>query len=223
MKKTVAVLLTTAALTALTAPAFAEKRPMNPLIAPNPVIAPNPAAFTDVAEDAVYAQAVAYVQSKGLMNGTGEAAFSPEDQLTRAMLLTTLWRLEGSPVANDQMKYEDVDESAWYAEAVRWATVEKIVTEETAFRPDEALAREELCRMIYAYAQYKDKGFQGTWAFLLPYEDRGDMTEDAYEPVAWCVTSKILDTGDGVLLLPKELVTRGQAAVYLMRLCEVMK
>lgn len=85
------------------------------------------AAFTDVPADAWYAGAVRYCQGEGLMAGTSDSTFAPEDTLTRAMLVTVLWRQAEKPVVNYLMQFSDVPAGQWYSEAVRWAASEKLV------------------------------------------------------------------------------------------------
>ena len=84
-------------------------------------------AFADVPADAWYAEAVAYCQQSGIMSGTTDTTFAPEATLTRAMLVTILWRQAEKPVVNYLMQFSDVPEGQWYSEAVRWAASEKLV------------------------------------------------------------------------------------------------
>ena len=83
--------------------------------------------FADVSADAWYAEAVQYCRENGLMSGTSEAVFAPEAPLTRAMLVTILWRQAKKPVVNYLMRFSDVPENQWYSEAVRWAASEQLV------------------------------------------------------------------------------------------------
>ena len=85
------------------------------------------AGFTDVPADAWYAGAVQYCRENGLMAGTSDTTFAPETTLTRAMLVTILWRQAEKPVVNYLMQFSDVPEGQWYSEAVRWAASEKLV------------------------------------------------------------------------------------------------
>lgn len=85
------------------------------------------AGFADVSADAWYAEAVQYCRENGLMSGTSEAVFAPEAPLTRAMLVTILWRQAKKPVVNYLMRFSDVPENQWYSEAVRWAASEQLV------------------------------------------------------------------------------------------------
>ena len=79
------------------------------------------AAYADLNRNAWYHDAVHYVLEQGLMIGTGSGIFEPDRSLSRAMLATILWRVEGSPAADAPLLFTDVAENAWYAEAVRWA------------------------------------------------------------------------------------------------------
>ncbi len=84
-------------------------------------------AFTDVPAGAWYAEAVEYCRQNDLMNGTSDTTFAPEETLTRAMLVTILWRQAQKPVVNYLMRFSDVLEGQWYSEAIRWAASEKLV------------------------------------------------------------------------------------------------
>ena len=83
--------------------------------------------FADVDADAWYHEAVDYVVRNDLMLGTDSSHFAPNTSTTRAMIVTILWRMEGSPVVNYAMDFSDVATDAWYAEAVRWAAANGIV------------------------------------------------------------------------------------------------
>ena len=85
------------------------------------------AAFSDVPADAWYAEAVEYCRQKNIMDGVSNTTFVPEEALTRAMLVTILWRQAEKPVVNYLMQFSDVLEGQWYSEAVRWAASEKLV------------------------------------------------------------------------------------------------
>ena len=83
--------------------------------------------FSDVDAGAWYAEAVMYCREHDLMAGTGNNQFDPESGLTRAMLVTVLWRQAGSPVVNYLLQFDDVPEGQWYAEAVRWSASEQLI------------------------------------------------------------------------------------------------
>ena len=111
--------------------------------------------FADVAEGAWYYDDVAYACAAGLMDGVSATEFNPGGTMTRAMLVTILWRLEGEPVVNYLMPFADVAEGAWYAEAVRWAASEGVVegVSDTAFAPDDTVTREQLAAILARFME----------------------------------------------------------------------
>ena len=113
--------------------------------------------FTDVPNDAWYAEAVSWAQANGIMDGVSEDSFAPDGAVTRAMLVTILYRLSGSPDMPESdwgYAYEDVDASAWYAAAVYWARMNGVAdgVSDTQFDPDGNITREQLGTMLYRYA-----------------------------------------------------------------------
>ena len=181
--------------------------------------------FTDVSRTAWYHDAVQWAADCGLMNGVSDTLFAPNDPCTRAMVVTMVWRMAGSPVVDYLMPYTDVDQNAWYAEAVRWAASAGAVkgTSETTFSPNEPVTREQLAAILYRYAQAQGKGFTGAWMFLLDYPDAADVSEYANEAMHWMVMHGIITgMGDGTLA-PKDNATRAQIAAMFMRFCEEMK
>ncbi len=116
-------LLTMASCSAAEAPASGKGAAAEPLAAG----ATQTASFSDVPAGAWYAEAVEYCRQRGIMNGVSDTAFAPEETLTRAMLVTILWRQAQKPVVNYLMQFSDVSQGQWYSEAVRWAASEKLV------------------------------------------------------------------------------------------------
>ena len=162
--------------------------------------------FTDVAEGAWYYDAVAYVCRGGLMMGTDETTFSPDNAATRGQLVTILWRLAGSPVLNYLMDYSDVADGAWCAEAVRWAASEGVVTGygNGAFGPDDPVTREQLAVMLYRCAQHLGRDVSiGQDTNILSYTDAFDVSGYAAAALQWaCGAGIIRGTGDGSTLTP---------------------
>jgi len=113
--------------------------------------------YTDVCEANWYYEDVQFVTENDLMNGIGTGQFSPNSALTRAMLVTVLWRLEGKPVENYIMPFTDVTSDEWYTEAVRWAAAEGIVNgyEDSTFQPENPITREQVMAVLHRYAAYK--------------------------------------------------------------------
>ena len=173
--------------------------------------------FADVTEGAWYADAVSYVYANGLMDGVSASEFAPEANMTRAMLVTILWRLEGEPVVNYLMPFADVDGGAWYAEAVRWAASEGIVEGVSAseFAPDAEITREQLAAILWRYA-----GEPATAANLAAYTDAESVSEWATDAMLWATQNGIITGTTADTLAPQGAATRAQCAAMLMRFAE---
>ena len=172
--------------------------------------------FDDVPEDAYYAKAVEWAVENGITNGKGNGLFGSNDPCTRAQIVTFLWRAAGSPVVNYLMPFTDVDEGAYYAEAVRWAASTGIVTglTETAFGTNGVCTRAQAAAMLYRWAQAQGKGFTGAWMFLLPFTD---VPEWAYESVAWCYMNGVATGVSETSFAPGNDCTRAQIVTFLYR------
>lgn len=172
--------------------------------------------FYDVPNDAYYYEAVKWAAEKGVTSGIGNNLFAPNQPCTRAQIVTFLWRAAGSPVVNYRMPFTDVDESAYYAEAVRWAASTGIVTglTETTFGTNDVCTRAQAATMIYRYAQAQGKGFTGAWMFLLPFTD---VPEWAYESVAWCYMNGVTTGVNETAFAPGNDCTRAQIVTFLWR------
>ena len=181
--------------------------------------------FTDVADTAWYADAVQYVYENGLMTGVSESEFGPDGTATRGQIVTILWRLAGSPVVNYAMRYADMDEGAWYGEAVRWAASTGVVTgySESSFGPNDAITREQLAAILYRYVKTQGQGFTGMWYFPLRYDDAASISSWADEAMHWCVMKGLLNGTSETALSPQLTATRTQLAAILQRFCELPK
>ena len=172
--------------------------------------------FYDVPNDAYYYEAVKWAAEKGVTSGIGNSLFAPNQPCTRAQIVTFLWRAVGSPVVNYLMPFTDVDEGAYYAEAVRWAASTGIVTglTETTFGTDSVCTRAQAAAMIYRCAQAQGKGFTGAWMFHLPFTD---VPEWAYESVAWCYMNSVTMGVSETSFAPGNDCTRAQIVTFLWR------
>ena len=172
--------------------------------------------FYDVPNDAYYYEAVKWAAENGITGGVGNSLFAPNQPCTRAQIVTFLWRAAGSPVVNYLMPFTDVDEGAYYAEAVRWAASTGIVTglTETTFGTDSVCTRAQAAAMIYRYAQAQGKGFTGAWMFHLPFTD---VPEWAYESVAWCYMNSVTTGVSETSFAPGNDCTRAQIVTFLWR------
>ena len=174
--------------------------------------------FSDVDTALWYHQALDYVVANGLMNGTGSTTFAPYTELSRGMLVTILWRMEEQPVVNYAMTFEDVAAEAYYAEAIRWAAANEVVTghSSSVFGPDEAITREQLAAILYRYAQY-----QGMEAITLEenlgsFADSGSISAYAVTAMNWAVGQGVINGNGSNMLSPTGTATRAEAAQMLM-------
>ena len=180
--------------------------------------------FADVAADAWYADAVQYVYENGMMSGTSETTFSPDLTTTRGMIVTILYRLEGSPdLSNENLgyPYADVDANAYYADAVYWARQNGIVSGMSAeqFAPNNAITREQMAAILYRYAQFKGYDVSAK-ADLSVYTDAAQVSTYATNAMAWANGAQLITGTSQTTLTPAGNATRAQVATILMRFCE---
>lgn len=176
--------------------------------------------FADVDSGAWYWEAVAYAYHNGLMNGTGPRTFSPEATTTRGMIVTILYRLEGSPAAS-LSRFRDVPEGQYYSNAVAWAAANGVVEgySDGRFGPDDPITREQMAVVLSRYAGYK--GYStGARVSLSAYGDAGDVSPYALEAMQWARAEGLITGTDANLLLPGGSAKRAQIAAILMRFCE---
>ena len=177
--------------------------------------------FADVKEGDWYYECVAYVFQQGLMTGTSDTAFSPNLTTTRGMIVTILYRMEGSPEPPGWAPFADVPQGKYYAHPVAWAAWNGIVNGKTAttFAPEEPITREQLAAILYRYAKFKgyDVSAQGD---LSQFTDRGRIRAYALEAMSWANAEGLI-TGKGKGILdPGGPATRAQVAAILQRFCQ---
>lgn len=176
--------------------------------------------FSDVARDDWFFDDVQYVVQKGIMNGTGNNMFSPYEKTTRAMIVTSLWRLEGSPSEN-YSGFGDVSSGDYFCDAVAWAAVNHIVSgySETEFAPNDNATREQLAAVIYRYAAFKKYDMSKSVS-LDTYIDRGMISDYAADAFGWAAANGIITGTSADMLSPQNLTERAQIAAILHHLCE---
>ncbi len=180
--------------------------------------------YLDVARESWYADAVDYASGHELMNGVGGGRFSPDATMTRAMVVTVLWRLQGSPTEERAHSFGDVKDGDWYAQAVNWAFARGIANgvNDSSFNPDGSITREQLATFLYRYASYCDPEL-ADHGELPDFPDKGTVSSYAEDALVWaCGEGLINGVKDGVTtyLRPKSSATRGQVAAILMRYME---
>ena len=178
--------------------------------------------FKDVKKDDWFYKAVDYVYKKELMNGTGNDEFSPNISTTRGMIVTILYRLEGSPeVANST--FTDVASTEYYAKAVAWGEANGIVKGygEGIFGPNDIITREQLAAIMYRYSNYKKYDVSaGEDTNILSYNDISELSEYAVSSMQWACGESLVSGIGNNLLAPRGNATRAQVAMILMRYCE---
>ena len=173
--------------------------------------------FSDLASGSWYYEAVRSALKNGLMNGTSAHTFSPDMPMTRAMLVTILWRMAGQPDAKAS-PFADVVSGSWYAKAVYWAYDRGLVTgvSETAFAPNEPVTREALVTILYRYAALK-QNLPAAGDELSRFADGKQVSAFARNAVNWALQTGLLTGVSKTKLSPKGLATRAQIAVLLER------
>lgn len=180
--------------------------------------------FTDLPDTTHWSYpGIAYVVKHGLFNGLSDTTFAPDDAMTRAMLVTVLWRYIGSP-QEGTAPFSDVKEDAWYARAVAWANQNGIVNGvgHGCFDPDGNVTREQLATILCRFACWENRDTEGK-ADLLDFHDAGFVSSWALDAVRWAVSAGIIggsSENGRLLLLPDGSATRAQVAAVLMRYIE---
>ena len=173
--------------------------------------------FTDVDQSLWYHDAVDYAVRNGLFNGTSESTFAPDDAMTRAMLVTVLHRMEGTPEAKAPAAFTDLTDD-WYKDAVAWAAENGIVNGmgDGLFNPDGKVTREQAMTMLMRYAKLKGMDVSAT-VELTKYVDADQIGEWASDAVHWAVARGLIKGTTATTLEPQGESTRAQVATILMR------
>ena len=177
--------------------------------------------FSDVAEDDWFYEAVEFVCSNGLFNGTNDTLFSPDMPMTRAMLVTVLYRLEGEPVVTGTNSFEDVESGLWYADAVIWASNNSIVAGygDGLFGINDHVTREQLATILYRYAKYK--GYDVSAGIdLSVYTDVDHISDWASRAMKWANAEGLITGVTSTALEPLGSATRAQVATIFMRFAD---
>ena len=185
----------------------------------NPSTVENP--FTDVSEKDWFFDDVLFVYDYGLMVGTGKTLFSPHETVTRGMMATILWRMEGSPIPKGKNRFTDVEAGKRYADAITWTAENGIFADydKDRFKPDDPITREQLAAIFYRYADYKgyDLTVKGN---LDKFKDADKITDYAKTAMQWAVGSDLVKGKSGALLDPQDKATRAEIATMLHRFIE---
>ena len=188
----------------------------------NPDIVVNP--FTDVSEKDWFYNDAMFVYKNGLMLGTSKTLFSPHGTVTRGMMATILWRMEGSLAPKGENSFTDVEAGRWYADAITWTAENGIFAgySKDKFGPDDPITREQLTAIFYRYADYK--GYKLTVTGNLDkFEDADKITDYAKTVMQWAVGNGLIKGKAETLLDPQGTATRAEIAAMLHRFIEKVK
>ena len=176
--------------------------------------------FTDVHETDWFYNDVLFVYEEGLFAGTSDTTFSPNAAMTRAMLVTVLYRLEGEPAVSGRSGFSDVTFNSYYEDAVTWAADNGIVngTSITTFSPNANVTREQMAAILYRYAQYKKYNTAAN-SGLNGFTDHASVSGYAAASLEWAVAEKLVN-GSAGKLMPTGNATRAQVAAILHRFVE---
>ena len=177
--------------------------------------------FTDVSEKDWFYNDAMFVYKNGLMLGTSKTLFSPHGTVTRGMMATILWRMEGSLAPKGENSFTDVEAGRWYADAITWTAENGIFAgySMNKFGPDDPITREQLTAIFYRYADYK--GYKLTVTENLDkFEDADKITDYAKTVMQWAVGNGLIKGKSENLLDPQGTATRAEISAMLHRFIE---
>ncbi len=179
--------------------------------------------FEDVNENQWFYEAVEFANKKSLFNGMSSTKFGPDVSMTRAMLVTVLYRWAGEPEVSGVSKFADVVKGSYYEKALIWAEKNGIVTgvTETEFKPDMEITREQIIVIMFRFANYmKFDVSVGEDTNILSYEDFNEISEYAIPAIQWAVGANLVKGNTASTLDPRSNTTRAQVATILQRFIE---
>lgn len=179
--------------------------------------------FSDVSFADWYHGAVDYVSLRGLMGGVGNNAFSPNTTMTRAMLVTVLYRLSGSPAVTGGNPFRDVQNGQWYTDAVIWANENNVVTGygNGLFGTNDSVTREQIATIMCRYAKQQGVDVAKTCS-LAHFNDAASVSSWSDASVRWANSIGLITGRTTTTLAPQNTATRAEVATILMRLCETV-
>ena len=178
--------------------------------------------FTDVKENDWFYDSVKYVYENDLMKGISNTEFAPDSDVTRAMFVTVIYRMENEPQTG-KCAFTDVESGSYYENAVAWANENGIVSgiSEECFAPNEPITREQMAAIIYRYAAFK--GYDITTSSNTSYTDNDNISDYAKDAVIWAAEKSVMTGNTDGSFAPKANTTRAQVASVFMRMVENLK
>ena len=178
--------------------------------------------FDDVPADAWYTPYVTVAVARELLNGLGKGRFGPNNTMTRAMAVTVLYRMAGSPEPTQTHPFIDVEEEMWYSDAIAWAYENAVVNGVSAdrFGLNDSVTRQQLVTLLYRFAQQVGVDTSGRDP-LEGFTDVDRISDYAKDPFRWAVAMGIINGTDGALL-PVNSATRAQCAKIMVLFSDFM-
>lgn len=179
----------------------------------------NAAAFDDVQDNAWYADAVTYCSEEGIIQGTSEGTFSPDQTMTRAMLATVLYRMSSSPQVNTTPAFTDTKAGVWYSNAIAWAAENNIIQGlgNNIFGVDNPVQREQIATILWRYS-----GSPASDEAVI-YTDSAAISSWAATAISWARSNKIINGRENNNFAPQENTTRAEVAMILYNYLEQRK
>ena len=180
------------------------------------------AKFDDFDPEAWYHAPIDYCVWNDLLQGTSPSTIEPDATVTRAMAVTVLWRMAGSPEPENEQAFSDVSDDAWYAEATAWAAANGIAQgygDTGIFGPDDAVTREQMATFIMRYADQMEYDVSSR-VDLSVYPDAAAISPWARTALSWCTAEGIVSGMDDGTVQPQGESTRGQYAAVVSRFCQ---
>ena len=177
--------------------------------------------FKDLDLSLWYHDGIHFCVESGIMNGMSATEFNPDGTTTRAMIVTALWRMIGSPVVESTCNFKDVPANAWYAKAIAWAEENNIVNgiSATEFDPETPITREQLATIFYRFAAYKGI-FSTVRADLSGYSDADQIHSWAEKGMQWAVGTGLVNGKTATTLDPTGNARRCEIATMIYRFCQ---
>ncbi|MCL2152229.1 MAG: S-layer homology domain-containing protein [Oscillospiraceae bacterium] len=179
--------------------------------------------YIDVNDNDWFYDTVRFISTRNLMKGTAANIFSPNTAMTRAMMVTILYRLENQPLVSSSVRFPDIQSGQWYTEAVIWAAENGIVYgyANGSFGWNDNVTREEFVTILYRYAALKEFDISAS-SELLNFTDIDDIGEWALEAMKWAVAFGIIQGRTPTALVPRDSATRAEVAMIIRRYLEAL-
>lgn len=178
--------------------------------------------FTDIRPGDWFYDSVKFMNANGLMQGTSGHTYSPRATTTRAMIVTILYRLEGTPAVSGGNPFYDVNPNAYYANAIAWAAKYGIVSGygDGSFRPDGLITREQMAAILYRFSVYRGYDTSRQSNLRFGFTDYNRINSYAVIPLSWAHANGIVTGTTASTMSPDKTASRAEVTAILARFCQ---